>query len=86
VWGRVPLGGVPAGNIEGLATRLRQVLGGEHGDPRPVAAEGFDRKESVKRTTAVLSQLSPQSRSTASERQLSTPTGSVVVRHTRDSK
>jgi hypothetical protein len=34
------------------------VLDGDHGDPRGVAAEGFDWRETVERTTAVLSQPS----------------------------
>ena len=50
---------VPVGDVEGFADGLRQVLEGNHGDPRAVAAEGFDWGETVERTTAVLSQLSP---------------------------
>jgi glycosyltransferase involved in cell wall biosynthesis len=48
---------VPVGDVEGFTAGLEAVLDGEHGDPRAVATEGFDWRETVEQTTAVLSQL-----------------------------
>jgi glycosyltransferase involved in cell wall biosynthesis len=49
---------VPVGDVEGFADGLEAVLGGNHGDPRAAATKGFDWRETVEQTTAMLAEIS----------------------------